>query len=131
MTDAFDPQEILRRIFEPLPADWLTRFAVGDRVRLVRSQPTGFVPVGAAGQVVAVEGEGVMAEKGRPYQVCFDVRPYAIRARDIFTAETLRSPGVDPDEILQSTTTNLGPYDIEHLHPAGNQRSDRGLLVTG
>lgn len=73
----------------------------------------GIVPVGAKGVVLDIELEGVMAEKGRPYTVRFDLTPYLITLKDI---SPVKPPAnIDPNEIVRSTTTHLGPSDIRKI----------------
>ncbi len=112
-----DPKAFFRRLFEPLPADWRTRFKAGDRVRLVRPDPFGFIPRGAEGAIIAIEPpDSFMGSKGRVYQVCFNLRPFNLRLCDRFSPsqlDHLRNLGVDPNELLLTSETNVSPLDIE------------------
>lgn len=108
--------DILRRMFEPLPYDHDRRFEIGDQVSLAR--PTLFgrtIPVGAAGIVRKVEREGVMADKGRPYFVEFDLKPYSVpMPADL--KEMLKKYGEDAPEYHVSMSTNLGVHDLQAIH---------------
>ena len=111
-----DPRAFLRRFFEPTPYDWHTRFKVGDRVRLARPDLFGLIPSGAEGVITRIEEPGsYMADKGRVYEVLFDMRPFNIRLRDRLPAAQSAKHGVDPDEPLLNTTINVAPHDIEPI----------------
>jgi hypothetical protein len=115
--DAFDPLDILRRMFEPLPPNWQQTFPIGSRVRLIRPILAG-VPVGAEGEIVALHPpESGMYEKGRPLSVEFDLRPFALPLEPELVV-LLREAGIAEEDIPpfhQSVTTDVGPNDITLL----------------
>jgi hypothetical protein len=115
--DSFDPLDNLRRMFEPLPPDWQHTFHVGSRVRLIRPILAG-IPVGAEGEILDRHPpESGMYEKGRPFSVQFDLRPFAIPLEPELAA-ALRAAGIPEDAIpaiYQSVITNVGPNDITLL----------------
>lgn len=115
--DSFDPLDILRRMFEPLPPDWQRTFHVGSRVRLIRPILAG-VPVGAEGEILDCHPpESGMYEKGRPFSVRFDLRPFAIPLEPELMA-ALRAAGIPEDAIPaihQSVITDVDPNDIALL----------------
>lgn len=115
--DEFDPMDILRRMFEPLPSDWQHTFHIGSRVQLTRPILAS-VPVGAEGEILDIHApESGMYEKGRPLSVQFDLRPFALPLSPNLTI-MLRAAGISEAEIPQfhqSIITDVGPNHIALL----------------
>jgi hypothetical protein len=113
--------EFFRRLFEGMPLGWRAKFRVGDRVRLIRADLFGFIPVGAEGEIVEIEdAEGYNAQKGRPFYVKFDLRKFGLKLRDRIPPEQLakwRVEGqpIDPDEPLLESGSYFGPNDVEQV----------------
>lgn len=107
-----DPAQLLRRLLSPLASDWKEHIHIGDRVRLKRqSLLLPVIPAGAPGRVTRFDEQ--MAERGRPYEVEFDLRSYDLKQRDFVPEDLLVSWGVDPEEPLTHLWTYLGPGDLE------------------
>ncbi|MBZ0283465.1 MAG: hypothetical protein K8L97_22205 [Anaerolineae bacterium] len=115
--DEFDPMDILRRMFEPLPPDWQHTFHIGSRVRLTRPILAG-VPVGAEGEILDIHApESGMYEKGHLLSVQFDLRPFALPLDPDLTI-MLRVAGIpeaETPQFHQSIVTDVGPNDIALL----------------
>lgn len=115
MTNHIDPSEFFKRLFEPFPADGMTRFRVGDSVRLVRQERIFGVPAGAIGEVLEVDVPGGnMTSKGRPYYVRLDLRPFNIPIPVDLRRVTLTLTGQD-EPYYTEITTYLSPNDLERV----------------
>lgn len=107
--------ETLRRMFEPMPQDWRRMFAVGDLVELTRPYHLwAEIPVGAVGVVKAIGQDEVMLEKGRPFEVEFDLSPYRIPLAEEIKAAIARM-GEEPPEFYARLTMQLGPGDLRRV----------------
>jgi hypothetical protein len=103
-----------QRFFEPLPHNWQTLYKPGEKVRLIREDPLSFVPLGAKGIFMEVlRGDSVMATKGRPYGIEFDLTPFGIKWGERLPLPLCRELGIPPESIVQSTTAYFGPNDLE------------------
>lgn len=126
--------DIMKRIFEPFPADGMTRFKAGDKVRLVRrAWFLQDVPLGCEGEVVEVDPpDSVMSEKGRPYSVRFNLLPYEIPI-DEKTRNLIIKAGIPADEIPPfhiAMTTNVSPLDIEKAILSGERATKPVSVVS-
>jgi hypothetical protein len=110
--------DILKRILEPFPSDGMTHFKAGNKVRLARSYVLWQeIPVGAEGVVLSVGQDEMMNEKGRPYEVQFNLEPYQIPIFDELRQAFIRA-GLQEKDIPKyhlAITTHVGPNDIELL----------------
>lgn len=113
------PEEFFRRLLEPLPDDYQTRFSVGAEVELARPQHLyPEFPVGVRGKVLGYEApESAMASKGRVYVVRFDVTEHKIPYPDRMK-EALRNGGFNVPDYYTTFTLSLGVND---LRPAATQ----------
>lgn len=110
--------EALMRIFEQFPADGMTRFKPGDKVKLIRIDLYWDVPVGAIGIVQAVaSGEDAMAVKGKPYQVKFDVRPFNIPVPQAVHG-WLKKTNESAPQYQSAVTSFFSPNDLELVEAA-------------
>lgn len=112
-TPPFDPWEFFRRIFEPLSPG--PHFQIGDRVKLKRPDLLGLVPVGAEGVVKAIAApDDIMYEKGRPYEVEFDLTPFQLPyPPEIVTWAPANQ--IDLPPYRTATTTWLSANDLEQV----------------
>ncbi len=110
---AYAQTQIFHRMFEPMPATWKSALPVGSLVVLIRPELTGLVPLLALGEITAHEDpESAMSEKGRPLNVKFDLSPYNMTLGDFLGPTHLTLPGINPEEPLLTTSTNLAPNDV-------------------
>jgi len=107
---SIDPAEFLRRLLSPVTSE--AHLAVGSWVRLKRQVLLlPILPPGAPGQIRRIDPD--MAERGRPFEVEFNLNGYGLKQRDFVPEDLLLSWGIDPNEPLTHLWAYLGPDDLE------------------
>ena len=107
-----DPVEFLRRLLSVSSPGWRERLPVGSPVRLKRQALLlPVIPVGAPGRIV--RRDEVMAERGCPFEVEFDLGSYGLKQCDFMPEDVLHKFGIDPNTPLTHLRTYLGPDDLE------------------
>jgi hypothetical protein len=107
---SIDPAEFLRRLLSPFISE--AQLGVGSQVRLKRpSLLLLILPLGAPGRIRRLDPH--MAERGRPYEVEFNLTGYGLTQRDFVPEDLLLSWGIDPNEPLTHLWAYLGPDDLE------------------
>lgn len=119
----------MRRIFEPMPHNWESAFAVGDKIELVR--PFFGIPVGVVGSIKAIEtaynDDGTSKEewelsadffKGRPYLVEFDCSHIPLDEQEKAAIKRLFEQCDIQEELPTNrgrVQTNVAPQDIRKV----------------
>lgn len=119
----------MRRIFEPMPHNWETAFAVGDKIELNR--PFFGIPVGVVGVIKEIEtaynADGSSKEewelsadffKGRPYLVEFDCTHIPLDEQEKAAIKRLFEQCSIQEEIPNTrgrVQTNIAPHDIRKV----------------
>lgn len=107
--------DILQRMFEPMPAGWERMFQAGDLVELIRPYVLwAEIPPGAVGMIKTIGQDEVMLEKGRPLEVEFDLSPYRIPLAEEIKAAIARM-GEEPPEFHAKLIVQLGPADVRKV----------------
>ena len=107
---SIDPAELLRRLLSPFTSE--AHLGVGSPVRLKRqSLLLPILPPGAAGRIRRIDEH--MAERGRPFEVEFNLDGYGLKQRDFVPEDLLLSWGIDPNAPLTHLWAYVGPDDLE------------------
>jgi len=107
---SIDPAELLRRLLSPFTSN--AHLGVGSQVRLKRQVLLlPIIPLGAPGRIRRLDP--FMAERGRPFEVEFNLNGYGLKQRDFVPEDLLLSWGIDPNEPLTHLWTYLGLDDLE------------------
>lgn len=111
-------KEFFRRLMEGYDSTKASQFKAGSRVVLIRPllYPDTTIPVGTEGVIKAImPDESIMASKGRPFEVEFDLTGYNIPLDPDFRKSMIES-GLSESSLPEHyhrLTTYLGPYDID------------------
>jgi hypothetical protein len=107
---SIDPAEFLRRLLSPFMS--AAQLGVGSQVRLKRQALLlPIIPLGALGKIRRLDAH--MAERGRPYEVEFNLNGYGLKQCDFVPEDLLLRWGMDPNEPLTHLWAYLGPDDLE------------------
>jgi len=115
-------QEFLTRFFENEPEDARLRFRPEDKVKLMRPDLLGLVPVGAVGKVIRLNHPAhVMSLKGRHYVVWFELTNYKIPVpADWRQARAMPNA----PEFLERLEIDCKVQDLELIEKGSNWRED-------
>jgi hypothetical protein len=124
----YEASLVMQRILEPMPDDWRSEFAVGDKVELVR--PFFGIPVGVTGEVKEIEtgfnADGSWKEewdmsadffKGRVFTVEFDCTHIPLDPQEYEAIKKLCDSAGIPDIPTHKgrVQTCVAPQDIRKV----------------
>lgn len=116
-------REFMERFWEPEPSNARLQYRAHDKVKSIRKDLYGWVPVGAEGIVQSIEHpESHMASKGKHFSVTFDLNPFHIKIDETMREAMRRAlpDGSPVPEYHEFVTTNVGVLDIEMVEKGDN-----------